>query len=116
MITAQHQQLLVETIRSLSELELDDLFREVADHCRKNHLSHLLENHFDVEDLQSQVDELEEKVDKLQDDNSDLERDKDNLETKISEAVDILDDLVSEEFGEDFGKEKIEEAIKKLQS
>jgi peptidoglycan hydrolase CwlO-like protein len=116
MITAQHQQLLVETIRSLSEIELDDLFKEVADHCRKNNLAHLLENHFDVEDLQSQVDELEEKVDKLEDENSDLEKDKDDLETKISDTVDILGDLLTAEFGEDFGKEEIEKAIKKLQS
>jgi hypothetical protein len=49
MITLRQEEKLIERIRSLSELELSSLLKEVSIHIRNNKLDHLVDSTFESE-------------------------------------------------------------------
>lgn len=116
MITVKQHEKLIDKISRLSELELDDLLKDIGLHLRKNNLEHLINNAFVIDDFEGEIDELNEKLEEKEEKIEDLESDKQNLEVKIEDAIDELEGL--EYDGEDSltDKSKVKDIIKSLQS
>lgn len=71
MITAQHQSLIAETLKSMTPLELASLLEEVADHFDRNDLIVVIKDVFDFsgyeDDVRRLEDDLDEAIYKLDD-------------------------------------------------
>jgi cell division protein FtsB len=115
MITVKQHEKLIDKISGLSEIELDQLLKDVGEHLRKNNLEHLIDNAFQMDDQTDEIEGLEQRVSELESEIDTLESDSRDLQTKIDGAIEKLEELEGEEFGEDWGREKIEETIKLLQ-
>ncbi len=109
MIAVRQQEKLIERIASLSELELDGLLREVAQHLRKNNLEHLINNSFQMEDYTEEIEKLEESL-------ADAERENDEKEDKLREIENICDDVDYLEEFEEGAFDKLKSAIKKIKN
>jgi uncharacterized protein YlxW (UPF0749 family) len=106
---------LIEDIKLLPEIELDELLREVATHLRKNDMEHLIDSAFNPYDQDDEIQDLEESVAELEHKIEDTESELQQLQVKVDLAINKLEELSEEEFGEDWGREAIEETIKLLQ-
>lgn len=53
---------LIEEIKRLPEIELDELLHEVGQHLYRNKLEHLIDSAFQMDDQTEQIEELEEEV------------------------------------------------------
>lgn len=67
MLTLDRQEILIDRLKSLTELELQTVFEELAEHLRKQKLSHVAHTAFggnpkELEDLRDEIAELEEKI------------------------------------------------------
>lgn len=94
MISQKHHEHLIETLTSLSEIELDAVVKDLAPHIRMNKITHVITNHFEdeekeelVSDLQSQVEELTKQVEDLEQERDDIQDDLDELKNKIKALV-----------------------------
>src|SRR5688500_11704885 len=95
MITTRQHEKLIDRIKGLSELELDDLLKDIGQHLRKNKMEHLIDNAFDMDDHTEQIEELEEDV-------RELETEKDGLTDKLHEIFMICESVEdTEEFEEE---------------
>lgn len=77
MITVKQHEKLIDRITSLSEIELDQLLKDIGQHLHKNKLEHLIDAAFQLDD---QADEIR-----------DLEYDLEELEKQKDKAIDKLD-------------------------
>jgi chromosome segregation ATPase len=104
MITVKQESVLLKKIKSLSELEFDGLFREIAQHMHCNNWVHIAESNFNLDELKEDYVELErsfnrleQKLDDMQDkcntawnDLSNLEIIDDDLQKDIDKIMDLL--------------------------
>jgi hypothetical protein len=111
MNTVEQQEKLITEISKLSELELDELLRGIAFILTKQSLNHLADSAFLLENHQELIDDLEERVEHRDQKIENLESDKQHLELKIEKAIDELEKLQGEPFGEDWGREVVEETL-----
>lgn len=74
---------LIDQIKGLSELDLDQLLREISQHLYKNKLEHLIDNAFQIEDYTAQIEELEDEV-------RDLERERDDLKATLNKIKALI--------------------------
>lgn len=86
MITLKQESTLIESLKSLTELELQSVFEELAGHIYKYNLSEAVQQALDVHDFRSEILELE-------DDIENLKEDKYDYKSKCERAVDALEDL-----------------------
>lgn len=114
MITVEQHEKLIDKISKLSELELDDLLKDIGLHLRKNNLEHLIKNAFVIDDFEGEIDELNEKIEREEEKVENLESEKQNLECKIEDAIELLEEILEEPFSEDWGRDKINETINML--
>jgi chromosome segregation ATPase len=111
MITVKQHEKLIDKISKLSELELDDLLKDIGLHLRKNNLEHLINSAFQIDDFEGEIDELNNKLEKVEEKLEDAESEKQHLESKIEDAVELLEEMQEEPFSEDWGKNKIEQVL-----
>jgi hypothetical protein len=74
MITAQHQLLLAETLKSMTPIELTSLLEDIADHFKREKLVPIIKKAFDFDEYESDVLDLEEQLDEAKDALSDISR------------------------------------------
>jgi hypothetical protein len=79
MVTAQHQTLIAETLKSMTPLELQSLLEEVAPHFKRERLIPILKKAFDFQEFEHDIDDLESKID--------------DLETEAYENTQIIEDV-----------------------
>lgn len=79
MITVKQHEKLIDRITGLSELELDQLLKDIGQHLYKNNLEHLIDNAFQMDDQTEEIERLEEEVD--------------NLENKLDDLKNRLDEI-----------------------
>lgn len=84
MITLKQESILLKKLKQLSELEMDGLLKELAEHLAKNSMAHLMDNRF--RDFQGELDELQEEY-------NDLEELHDDAKSYAQKAVSILENL-----------------------
>lgn len=99
---------LMQQIKALSELELDEFIHELSEHVEKNNLYHVIQNNFfdfdEVPDLENQIALLEEEAE-------DLARQRDELYDQLFGIKVIISDL----YVEFDSKETLWEAIQKIE-
>lgn len=95
MITARQQEKLINRFETLSEIELDSILGELAEVISRNKMNHLIERHFDVEDLKDENNELSEKVNELEEELERLEFQADDLReiAKLCDKADEIEDF-----------------------
>lgn len=111
MITVRQHEKLIDKISKLSELELDELLKDIGNHLHKNNLEHLIDNAFQIDDFEGEIDELNEKVEELEEKLETAESEKQNIESRMEDAVELLEEMQEEPFSEDWGKDHIEQII-----
>jgi len=89
-MTIQRQNLLLEEIKSMSELELQSFFEELSEYIKKNNLVTVVQNSFDLEDLSDRVDELQEELDDMEKERDNALSDLDDLKHNVKEALALL--------------------------
>lgn len=72
MITAQHKSLLVETLKSMTPLELSSLLEEVADHFKREKLVPIIKKAFDFHGYEDDVEDLENRLGEAEEEASDM--------------------------------------------
>lgn len=102
MMTIKQESILLKKLKALSELEMDGLLKELAEHLAKNSMAHLLDNRF--RDFQGEID-------KLQEEYNEIEELHDDAKSFAQQAVSILEDL--ENIDDDVQKD-IDKAINLL--
>jgi len=76
---------IITAIKTLPELELQEVMQEVNRHLVREKMTHLKKGDQDeLDDLKAELDEAENQIDKL-------EKDKNELESKIEKAKDALE-------------------------
>jgi peptidoglycan hydrolase CwlO-like protein len=83
MLTVKQHERLIDKIKTLSEIELDGLLKDIVEHLQNNKLNHLLFSAYGLEDLSDEVDELQERV-------SELEEERDELKDTIDQIKAII--------------------------
>jgi predicted nucleic acid-binding Zn-ribbon protein len=76
-------ELIMSQVGRLSELELDDLLKEIGHYLSKNNLEHLINNSFDMDGDSTRVLELEEELEDAEDEISRLKSRIQDLEEEI---------------------------------
>lgn len=74
---------LIDRIKALTEIELDDLLGEINDHLYQNKMQHLAERAFQIDD---QIDTIEE----LEDEIKELKRERDDLKSTVDKIRNIV--------------------------
>lgn len=110
MITVKQQEKLINRFETLSELELDSVLSELTEVITRNRMNHLVERHFDFEDLEAQNHELSEQVEDLEREVKELEDSSENL-GEISNLCEEADEV--EDF-EEGAFEKLKKLISKI--
>lgn len=90
MITVEQHEKLIDKISKLSELELDDLLKDIGLHLRKNNLEHLINNAFVIDDFEGEIEALQDQVSRLESDKDELTSNLGAAEDKIQDAIDAL--------------------------
>lgn len=109
ILTARQHEKLIDRIATLSELELDQLLKDIGQLLRKNKQEHLIDDAFDMDDWRERVSDLEYEVEKMENEQSDF----DSLIQRVNELCDEADDI------EDFEEDSIEQLrviIKKIKN
>lgn len=98
MITTKQESVLIKKIKSLTELELQSLFEELADHIRKNNLSEVIQRALDIDNLREEYDVLERNFNELEEERDDLSDRMRTAWSMLSELeIDPLDDELQKE-------------------
>jgi predicted nuclease with TOPRIM domain len=113
MITIRQHDKLINKIKTLSEIELDQLLSDLAEYINKNNLNHLADNAFRFNDQSDEVASLEDEVDRLEDKLQEKSNECISIESRVDDAIDVLEALLNTECS-DFGKEEINRALKIL--
>jgi len=115
MITVKQHERLIDKITSLSELELDQLLQDIGQHLYKNNLEHLIDNAFQLDDQTEQIEELEEELKNMDEELSNSKEETHALKVQISIAINLLDEMEGEEFGEEWGRKQVSKIKEALQ-
>jgi regulator of sigma D len=105
MLTVRQHDKLIDRITGLSEIELDQLMQDIADHLRRNNLDHIL----DVYDLQQEIDVLEDEL-------KEAEESKEEVDEKLSEIVNLCYAALDIGEYEDDSFEKIVSIVDQIQN
>lgn len=103
MLTLKQETVLIDRIKSLSELELDSLLKEIGQHLRKNNLEHLIDNSFDIETFEDELREAEDRIEELED-----------YQSKLEDINRIADDLKDTDELQEDAYEVLIEGIKEI--
>jgi archaellum component FlaC len=75
MLTQEKEKSLIDTIKSLSEIEMSYLIENIVDHLQKEKMEHILDAYIDkdtIQDLQNEIEELENRIEKYKEVISDI--------------------------------------------
>src|SRR5688572_8015035 len=82
---------LIESVKALPEIDLQELFEGLHDHITKNNLSHVIHSCYGTKDDLIEIDNLELKINELKDETESLEGDVNDLKEKIYDVEGVLD-------------------------
>lgn len=110
MITIKQQEKLLGRIKTLSELELEAVFKEICEHLQRNDMRHIIKNVIDPDDFESEAEELTDTL-------SDMENERDEKIDDLSTIDSICDEAEGIEDFEDPEKqiEELKSIIKRIQ-
>jgi archaellum component FlaC len=95
----------------MDELQIKHAFDQIEMH-QEELKTHLLNgSNARVEDLEDQISRLQDDLEEAEDNARDTESENDDLKDQIKKIRAILEDLVSEDAGFDYVKERVEEAL-----
>jgi flagellar motility protein MotE (MotC chaperone) len=105
MLTVRQHDKLIDRITGLSEIELDQLMQDIAEHLRRNNLDHLLD-----------VDNLQEEIDCLEDQLKEAEESKEDVDEKLFDITHLCYAALDIEEYEEDSFEKIVSIINQIQN
>lgn len=108
-ITVRQHEKLIDRIKGLSELDLDQLLRDIAQHLYKNKQEHLINSAFQMDDQTEQIEDLEKEV-------YDLEQERDDLQDSLHEIHNICLSVGDVEEFDDEAFAELKDAIKQIKN